>query len=111
MSRFNPVLKFDRTVRGGAEDLVATGSSAANQFFGLAAVTSNMNVVSTAVVASDSLIFLSLRNNSSVSSNGSDVPMFGVLSVSDGGFFLIGTVGSVSLVGSYTAMWEVKNPR
>src|SRR5438105_12360154 len=94
-----------RQIFGSPAQLVNQGSSAANQWFGTVAITSNTNVVSTALVSSASLIFLTLKNESSTNSSGTDVPLFGVQSISPGGFFLIGTVGSVALVGSYTAFY------
>lgn len=112
MSRANPFLKFDRSLRGGAEDLVCINSSAGNQYMGRTACVSDTLgpscTISTGVVASDSLIFFNIQNNFAVQSNASP-PYFQVATISHGGFFRVAG-NSATNVGSFTLIWEVKNP-
>lgn len=68
-------------------------------------------VASTSAVRADSIIQVTLQvaGGLAIGSNALLGHTFAVLSVSPGGFFRYGTVNSVAAVGSYTAMWEIKN--
>lgn len=107
---FNTFDKFDRPVQGGAAELVWPGSNAGNAYFGRVNITSDTNgpsaVVSTALVNSDSLVFVSLQCLAPNSSGGT----FAVATISPGGFFRIAAVNSTTNIGSFVAMWEIKNP-
>jgi hypothetical protein len=106
----NTQLKYDRSVAGPLT-FTNIGSTAANQFFGTTGLAATTVTVSTALVSSQSIILLTLAALSSINSNGATPLAVGVQSISDGGFFNLGPVTSVSLTGSYQVSWLILNPK
>lgn len=102
----NPVLKYDRNYQGGAI-VFGTGS-----FYGRTGVTSAANGLSVNITAaevnSDSIITLTIQSNLVTSE--ATPPAFFVTSINPGVGFSIGTIASMAVTGSYTAMWEIKHP-
>jgi hypothetical protein len=104
----NPVDKYDRKIRGGAEDLVNRGSG--RDFFGITTVGSGYTNIATTEVNSDSPIFLSVKNIAVGS--GTRPPCYVVTSVNPGVGFQVNAdrVSSFNQTNSYSLMWEIKNP-
>lgn len=106
--------KYFRTVLGGAEVLTNPQSSAANQWFGLAALTSVAAgltaTVSTTLVQSNSLILYGLQATNSMQ-NLPAAYATAVTTISPQGFFTFGTA-SFAYTGSYqaTVAWMILNP-
>lgn len=111
MSNYNASDKYDRNIRGYPEELTRPGSSGGNQWFGRTDVASTTVVVSTALVAADSIITLSTQRLGPGTGAEQVPPAFIVGSISPGGNFTLTTAASVGLANSYAVMWEIKNAR
>ena len=85
-------------------------NSAATQFAGRTTLNSGSTtvVVSTTNVRSDSLVFLSMLGNANVASGQNRVTE--VKTISDSGYFTIGTQDGVAIARNTVIMWEVKLP-
>ena len=111
MGKFNAANMFDRTAQGFPAILVQKNTS--NPYYGRVAVVSDTlgpsAVVSTNIVNSNSLIFFNVQNQWASGSN-QPALTFAVSTISPGGFFKVTAATSTTNVGSYTLMYEIKNP-
>jgi hypothetical protein len=102
-----------RETFGGITRLANAQSKSYNAYFGLAAVSSVRGgfsvVISTAVVKSGAIFETTLYPLTGAWS-GQTPFNFGVRTLSPGGFFELGSVGSVALVGSFALSWELQIP-
>lgn len=101
-----------RVINGAVQTLVNQQSTAANQFFGYTSTVSDTNgpscTISTALVNSNSLIFVSPEYFGAAASN---VIGWAVMSKSPGGYFRLAAANSTTNVGSFILGWELKNPK
>jgi len=103
----------------GALEVTNPTSTNANQYFGIANVSSDTFgpsvVVSTALAAADSIVFTTIRAAADVRSGtplrASAAQAFLVSCISPGGFFRVEAVNSTACVGSYQVAWMLLNPR
>jgi hypothetical protein len=102
--------KYARTVLGGAELLVNPQSRAANQWFGRVTVTAPTVTISTAIVQSGSLIFISPQLLSPVA-QGAQPAVWMVASINPGASFTLGLQNSAAVLpSSGTIAWILFNP-
>lgn len=113
MSQFTH--KYDRAIVNNLQ--LSQYGSAGNAWWGWAAVTSDTVglsfVASTNVVASDSIIHVTLYTANAITSyrNTGGIFTFAVSCISPQGFFKYQTINSVApATGSFTAAWFLLNP-
>lgn len=102
----NPTLKFDRLVRG-PETLTSASSLAATPWWGHVTAGSHTVVISTAIVAADSIIRLTSRR---LDPGQARLPVFGVTSINPGNAFSIACASENLAATSMQVAWEIVNP-
>lgn len=104
-----------RTIFAAPIKFTNQGSTAGNQWYGSTLATSDTGgysvVVSTALVADDSIIVPGYPRTRSFVGSNATIPSFAVSCIAPGGFFKLQNVSSAAYVGSLTATWLIVNPR
>jgi hypothetical protein len=118
MSKYNATLGYDRAVVGGPIKFTNKNTQAARQYFGRTIVVSDTlgysAVISTNLVAADSLIFVTPEIVTSGTMTFGGAQVFDIATKSPGGFFKLQSFvspGSAFIAGSAFVGWVIFNAK